>query len=64
MKPEAVEVSGGGGEAREAAGYGGQTQAAEHYWSVPQYPGGLSGTSTAYGHANNPGVTGSEGLQV
>ena len=63
VKPEAVEVSGGEGVTREA-GYGGQTQASEHYWSVPQYPGVVTGASAAYGHGNNPGVTGSDGLQV
>ena len=65
VKPEAVEVSGGGGEGvTREAGYGGQPQASEHYWSVPQYPGVVTGASAAYGHGTNPGVTGSDGLQV
>ena len=63
MKPEAVEVSGGGEAVSREPGYGGQT-ASDHYWSVAQYPGGIAGASAAYGHGSNPGVTVSEGLQV
>ena len=63
MKPEAVEVSGGGEAVSREAGYGGQT-ASDHYWSVAQYPGGITGASATYGHGSNSGVTGTEGLQV
>ena len=63
MKPEAVEVSGGGEAVSREAGYGGQP-ASDHYWSVAQYPGGIAGASAAYSHGSNPGVTVSEGHQV
>ena len=63
VKPEAVEVSGGGEAVSREAGYGGQT-ASDHYWSVAQYPGGITGASATYGHGSNTGVTGTEGLQV